>query len=137
MTSASFELQAAIVTDLKAHAPLMVLAKGIYDRVQQPARGDVQYPYLSWGPEQVIADDSDCIDGLEIYLQLDVWSVEPGFEQVKTLADVVKRRLHRRALDLGSNSLVSLEWQDTRYLRDPDGLTSHAAIGLLARVEEH
>lgn len=133
MTSPSLELQGAIVARMKAFVDLTgLVADRIYDRVPvEPA-----FPYVSWGPEQAVADDTDCITGFEVFLQIDAWSRAVGFPEVKRVAEAVRAALHQYELPLADNALVSLEHRQTRFFRDPDGLTSHAAIEIVALVEQ-
>lgn len=133
MTSPSLELQGAIVARMKAFVDLTGLIDDrIYDRVPaEPA-----FPYVSWGPEQSVADDADCITGFEVFLQIDAWSRAVGFPEVKRVAEAVRAALHQYELPLADNALVSLEHRQTRFFRDPDGLTSHAVIEIVALVEQ-
>lgn len=131
--SASLELQTAVIAILRADAALvaMLAPKGIYDRVP-PGAG---YPLVSWGPEQAISDDASCIAGEEIFLQLDVWSRQPGFAETKKIASRVKLILHHADLAMPGPALVDIEVETIRYMRDPDGLTSHGVITLKAMTE--
>lgn len=133
MTSPVLELQGAVVARLKASAALTALIGGrVYDSV--PA--DAAFPYVSIGPSQAVADDADCITGFEVTLQLDGWSRMPGFVELRQVAEAVREALHKVDLQLTDNALVSIEHRQTRELRDPDGLTSHAVIEIVALIEQ-
>jgi hypothetical protein len=133
VTSPSLELQGAIVARLKAFAPLAALVgPRIYDRVPDVAT----FPYVSFGPEDSASDDADCITGFEITMQLDAWSRAVGFPEVKRVAEAVRVALHYYELPLSDNALVSLQHRQTRVLRDPDGLTNHAVVEIVALVEQ-
>ncbi len=133
MTSASLELQGAIVARLKAYAPLTALvAQRIYDDVPTTA----VTPYVSLGPDQVVSDDADCITGYEVTIQIDAWSTTKGLPEVKRVSEEVRAALHGFDLPLSANGLVSIEHRQTRNLRDPDGVTNHAAIEFVAFVEQ-
>ena len=134
MADPELELQGAIVTTLKADAEVTALVAGrVYDRVPE----DAPFPYISIGPSDAIQTDADCIWGYDILLQLDVWSRAVGFPESKRIADTIRVALHDTDLVLSTNALVFLEWQSSRSMRDPDGLTSHAVITLHAFVEKH
>jgi hypothetical protein len=135
MSSASLELQKAIIGDLKAHGPLMAIIAGVYDRVDT-SNGGPAFPYLSWGPEQDLPVEADCIALAEISIQLDVWSRAVGYPECKTICDLVKRRLHNRNFTFVDNAFVQIHVEMLRYMRDPDGLTSHGVMTLKATVEE-
>lgn len=136
---ASYELQQAIVRRLKAdNAVKALIAARIYDRV--PAKdGKViaTFPYLSFGPEQEIPDDAECIPGSEFFMQLDAWSRAVGFREVKKIARAVEDALiSEDGIELGDNALVTFEYDGRVILRDSDGITSHAAISFRALIEK-
>jgi hypothetical protein len=138
---ASYELQRAMVSTLKANAALTALIAGrVYDHVpQNSATGAVtaQFPYISFGPEQDIPEDYDCVDASEIIFQIDVWSRDPGFMEAKRIANAVKVALSALSLPVGDNALVYFAFDGRRALRDPDGLTSHVVMTFRAGVEKH
>jgi hypothetical protein len=136
----SYELQVAIVARLKADANVAALVSGrIYDYVpRDAATGKVTatFPYVSFGPEQDIPEQYDCIDASEIVMQLDGWSRDPGFREVKRIANAVKSALQDAPLPINDNALVYLEYDGRRVFRDPDGVTSQAAITFRIGVEK-
>lgn len=129
---ADLELQGVIVAALKADATVAgLVGSRVYDSVPPGA----VFPYISYGPCDTLTDDADCITGLDVFIQLDCWSRSVGYPEVKKISDAVRDALHDKPLSLTVNALVFLEHRQTRTLRDPDGLTSHAAISLQASVE--
>jgi uncharacterized protein DUF3168 len=133
VTSPTLELQGAIVTRLKGFAGLTALVGNrVYDNVPQAAT----FPYVSWGPEQAISDDADCITGFSVTIQIDAWSRAVGLPEVKQIAEQVRLALHNYDLTLTANALVSIDHSQTRTLRDPDGLTNHALIEFTAFIEQ-
>lgn len=132
--SASWELQTLIYGRLMADTGVQAL---VADRIYDRAPEGVQFPYISFGPSDVVEDDAECIIGRTETLQIDCWSrYQGGFKEVKNVADAVKKALHRYAGALSVNALVDMSVLTIRYFSDPDGMTSHAAISLEARVEE-
>ena len=132
MTAPALELQAVIVSRLKAdNAVRALVADRVYDNVPKNA----DFPRISLGATDETSDDADCIEGLSISFQIDCWSREVGFPQVRQMSDAVRRALHDADLVLAENALVSLTHRQTRVSRDPDGLTSHAAMTFDAFVE--
>lgn len=132
--SASNELQKLIydrlVDDAGVHA---VVANRIYDN---PIGKDI-FPYVSFGPSDVIEDDADCITGRVETIQIDCWSrYQGGFKEVKDLTDAVKKALHRYEGSFQNNALVEMTVQSIRHFRDPDGITSHGVVTVQAIVEE-
>jgi hypothetical protein len=76
------------------------------------------------------------VNGFDISLDIDVWSDDPGFPQAKRISDAVRRALLDPELTLATNALVYFEHRQTRFLREPDGLTSHAVLTFEAFVEQ-
>ena len=55
---------------------------------------------------------------------------------MKSLADAVKKALHRYNGALTENALVEMTVISMRFFRDPDGVTSHGVVTVQAIVEE-
>lgn len=140
MTSPTHELQVAIVGRLKA-APGVTAFVGqrVYDSVPDEqsriSATGAAWPYISMGPSDELSDDYECIDGYEISFQIDVWSQEVGYPEARKIADAVRGAL-KAELPLTDNAMVSFTHTITRYLRDPNPLTSHAAMTFTALVEQ-
>jgi hypothetical protein len=132
MSDPSLAMQGAIVTALKADPAVQDLAGA---RVIDRAQSQIALPFVSIGPAQHIQDDADCIDGSELFQQVDCWSREPGFVEVKRLADAVRRAVHRQTFSFDGFAF-EIEHRVTRYMRDADPNTSHAAIEFRAFVDE-
>lgn len=133
MTNPTLELQGVIVARLKDFPGLTALvANRVYDNVPPNA----SFPYVSWGPEQSISENADCISGFNISIQIDAWSRAVGLPEVKQIAEQVRLALHDYDPELTANALVSLQHNQTRTLRDPDGLTNHAVIEFTAFIEQ-
>lgn len=132
MTSATLELQGAIVARLKAvSAVTALIGQRVYDAV--PA--SPTFPYVSFGPSDELADNAECIHADEVTFQIDAWSRAVGFPEVRQVGAAVRDALHEHEFNLTANAFVSFEHRTTRVFRDPDGITSHAAIEFRAIVE--
>lgn len=132
MADPDLELQGEILKRLKADAGVAALVNGrIYDTVPTNAT----FPYVSYGPSDLVTDDAECIVAFEGFHQIDAYSRQPGYPEVKKIADAVRVALHDAPLKLPTNALVFIEHRSTRYVRDPDGLTSHAIIQLETAIE--
>lgn len=134
MTDVTLDLHAAVYDALIANTLVGSLVDDrIYDR---PPKG-ATFPYVSFGPVNALTDDADCITGYEVAMQIDVWSRAAGSVEAKQVADAVRRALvGDGGLDLTDNALVVLVHRVTRVMRDPDGITTHAAINFTALVEQ-
>ncbi|RYF30393.1 MAG: DUF3168 domain-containing protein [Comamonadaceae bacterium] len=123
MADPSLALQGAINTRLRAE--VSAVANRVFDRVSS----GVVFPYIELGEFQTVDDGAQCHDGQEVYVILHVWSRAVGQVEVKTIAGAARGALHERDLDLGADwQFLEIAHQDTRYLKDPDGLTSHAVL---------
>lgn len=135
--SPELELQGAIVQRLRADPTVTALVSGrVYDRVEP----QTPFPYISYAGADALTDDYDCITGLNMAVQIDCWSrsdAKPGFPEAHMIADAVRMALlgETPPLSLTVNALALFNHQMTRVFRDPDGLTSHAAITFEAVVE--
>jgi hypothetical protein len=128
MSDPSLPLQIAIVAALKAAD---VAGDRVYDTVPPGA----EFPYVSISGSQVLPDKADCIDGTEVFVQLDAWSRAQGYPEVMGIAGGVVDALDDEPIVVDGFHLVVLELQNLSYLRDPDGLTRHAAISFRALLQ--
>lgn len=129
MSDPSLALQGAIVSALKNDATLStLLAQRVYDAVPPVPT----FPYISVGDGQVLGDDTeDCGDGSEVHLQIDAWSRAVGYPEVKQIAAAIRSALKTTPITvptLSGFTVSVVEYVQTQFLRDPDGLTRHAAI---------
>lgn len=131
--SAELALQGAIVAALRAVPALMAapLQGRILDRV---TLGQAR-PYLHLRSFQGVDDGSDCVDGLEIFADLDVWSEGVGKPEASRIAGIVREALHEKPLPLGAPwSLVEIAHRDTT-IDDSEGLLVRARMTFRALVE--
>lgn len=133
--SVEAELQKYIYDALTGDAAVMALVDGVYDRVPASPYGANQ-TYVSFGPHELLEDDADCIQSDQHTVQVDVWSEAVGQVACKRAGAAIRGVLHDRAVAMTTSALAMMEVRSVRYLRDPDGLTSHAVITVTAMVEE-
>lgn len=134
--SASGELQALIYARLIADAGVTAI---VGQRVHDPAPPDEEavYPFLSFGPSDVVEDDAECITGRVETVQIDCWSRSGGRKlEAKQLADAVKAALHLYDGEPTENALVEMRVTAIRVFNDPDGLTAHGVVTVQCIVEE-
>jgi hypothetical protein len=134
--SAEIALQKALRSRLIATSAVTTLvpAASILDRNQRPAPD----PSIVIGEGQS-TDEGDSLsrNRVSVFLDLHVWKKEPSLAGVKIIAASIRVaiRSRRLALETGfhcADAYVS----STRFLRDPDGETSHAVVTVTAKVEE-
>jgi hypothetical protein len=134
LADASLPLQKALIGTLQADPTLSAIVHGrVYDNV--PAQ--VVFPYVSLGPFQVLPELADCSEGVEILVTLDGWSRDGGKSfEAKRIGAAIGNALHQAMLVLDEGQrLVSIALEQINYLRDPDGLTAHAAVTVRALTE--
>ena len=127
------QLQKAIVARLKAHSGVdAIIAGRIYDAVP----GSAVKPYVSFGAFQLLPEHGDCLYGGEAFVTLDGWATGPDTVQVKQLGTAMANALDEAVLILDApQRLVEMTVEQTEYMRDPDGITAHAAITVHAWTE--
>lgn len=128
-------LQKAIRTRLATNAVVtdLVPATSILDRNERPAPD----PSIIIGEGQS-RDDGDSIARrlTTVFMDLHVWKKEASTAGVKAIAGAI-RAAFRPKLD-GSDGFhfVDAYVSGARFLRDPDGETSHAVVTITAKVQE-
>lgn len=118
-------LQEAVVAALLGNASLQGFFNGrprVFDRVPKGA----VLPYIQIGEIQIV-DDSDCIAAWEAYVTTHIWSEKPGKKEAQALGKLVGPALNVELTIPGFVCTV-FEFRDTRYLADPDGLTTHGVL---------
>lgn len=133
MTEASLAAQKLVRGALAGSLAVVALVPvdNILDRNDRPA----PLPSIILGEAQTLADDSDCLALAEIFLTLHCWAREVGLTEVKLIAGAIRRAV--RGLEGEADGFhVSLSYADARFLRDPDGETSHAVVTLQGWAEE-
>ena len=132
MKAATSELQKAIIQTLSNDADVKEIVDGrVFDSVPREA----EFPYVSLGPMTSETTLADCLELDNISVQIDVWSRDISSKEMRELANAVRQALTKSELALEKNGLVLFIHESTRELRDPDGLTSHAAVNFEAVVQ--
>jgi len=128
-------VQLALRNRLLSSGPIVLLvpANNILDRNARPAPD----PSIIIGEGQSV-DDGDTIGRtrLTVYLDLHVWKREEGLSGAKTIASAIRYALNAERLVLADGfHCVDARVANSRFMRDPDGLTSHAVVSIVALVE--
>lgn len=133
--SADLAVQKALRARLVSTAAVTALvpAASILDRHARPAPD----PSIILGEGQTIEGDDLARLQQRVVLDLHAWKKEPSLAGVKAIAGAVRAALHsgRLVLDAGFHC-GDLRVSHMRYLRDPDGETSHAVVTVEALVSE-
>ena len=121
ITTATAEVQAAVITTLTGNTAHMALVTGVYDAVPQTTA----FPY-----EAIGALSENWADGFtdgfrKGMLQMDVWSRYHGRKEAQTIQASQIGLLNRAALSLATLHLVYFRLDYSDALLDPDGITWH------------
>jgi hypothetical protein len=143
--SPAVELQGLVYETLTGDAAMMALIYDVYDFVPEPRpdlSGEQDRPwgtmqgYISFGPLDVVNDDSECIMAGVYTFQLDVWSRQRNSMHCRRIMDRVRMLFDQQRFDLPTNALAGTTIEHWRQYRDPDGHTSHGVISLQATIED-
>lgn len=131
MPSSSLSLQKAIVAKLRADGGVAaIVGTKVYDTPEANT-----FPRITLGEDQILFTRAECYLGEDVNLTVHAWSREPGFPQIKRLAGAIQAALHDATLTLDGYRLVDLSVDDVRFMRESDGLTSHAVLSFTALTE--
>jgi hypothetical protein len=130
LSDPSYAVQKALRTLLinTAAVTALVPANNVLDRNQRPAPD----PSIILGEDQVVdPGQSIARDIVRVHSTLHVWKVEGGLSGVKAIANAIWSAIKagRLTLDAGLEC-VDCRVNDTRFLRDPDGETSHGVVNV-------
>lgn len=124
-------LQSYMRGKLGSYAPLQaIVGQNIFD---QPPPNQV-FPYVVLGATE--ATDMtlvDCLIDWEVIAQLDVYSRSIGFPETKRIADACDEALAERHPTITGLRVGWFEVHTHRFLREPDGITSHGVLSYRAR----
>lgn len=133
--SAPLAVQIAIRTRLIATAAVtdLVPADNIVDINSRPAPD----PAIILGEDQEVDEGRIDRKVTRVYSTLHVWKREPSLEGVKAIAGAIRAALHARiSAESSGHHIGDCYVSGTRFLRDPDGETSHAVVTIETLVAE-
>lgn len=115
----SFEhaLQQAIYAYLNGFAGL----PSVYDEVPP----NPTFPYIAIGDDTHVPFDTDDSLGSEAIVTIHTWSRYRGRKEAKTIQGIIYQRLTRAPIPVTGFALVTIEFDYSEVLVDPDGITRH------------
>lgn len=141
MIDASAAVQRAIRVRLIGNAGVTALvpAANILDTNQRPAPS----PSILMGEDQIV-DAPDVMlnrSFVRVYSTLHIWKTETSTAGVKAISNAIRRAIgvNRTArLDLNDPDFVCSDCtiEQVRFMRDPDGETSHGVMTLKCLVQQ-
>ena len=72
----------------------------------------------------------------QIYSDVHIWNTETGLSGVKLIAQAIRDALASGPLSLQSHHVADIFIRSTRFMRDEDGIHSHAVMTLDAQLVE-
>ena len=127
----AFALLAAIRAHLLADAGV---AAAVGPRIYDVAPLGVVFPYIQTGDIQSLPfEDGMCINGSELFITIHTWArgQTPAADMHRANA-AVRFALHGQTFAVAGHTLQAMDFQTTRTLRDPDGITRHGVVDFRA-----
>lgn len=121
MTTATVPLLSAIVSRLSASAALQARGVEVYDETPEAA----VTPYVTLGEPSENRSDQHDAQGLEVDLDLHVWSRYRGYKEAAEIVADLHAELDRKPLSVEGFTNVSIAADGARYMRDPDPELRH------------
>lgn len=129
-------LQKALRSRLSSSGDVVALvpAASILDRSERPN----PRPSIIIGEGQSVDEGESIARTLaRIYTDLHIWVEEPSTEISKRISGAVRKAIHSANLQLDTGfHCADCRVRGSRFLRDPDGKTSHAVVTVDALVQE-
>lgn len=134
--SAELALQKAIRNRLSTASDVIafVPATSILDRNERPN----PRPSIIIGEGQSVDEGESIARTLtRVYMDLHIWVEEPSTEISKRIAGAIRTAINSAKLELDPGfHCTDCRVRGSRFLRDPDGKTSHAVVTVDALVQE-
>jgi hypothetical protein len=122
------ELQQAIFTRLSTYTGMPT----VYDDVPQSA---ASWPYIVLGEDTHVPWDTDDSTGAESTITIHIWSRQRGKKETKDIQGLIYTALNRYEMSVDGHHLVTLEFDYSDVLLDPDGLSRHGVSRYRTLVE--
>jgi hypothetical protein len=114
-------LQTAIYNKLMSAPDLLLLVSGVYDKVPEPA----PYPFVSFGAIHELPDDTHDAQGLNVSVNIHVWSMAPGSSETYDIFAAVDAALDRVPLTVAGFRQVYIKQAQHQTIPDPDPRVRH------------
>lgn len=131
-------VQTAIYSQLINNAPVMALAKAVYDDVPQPvSSGDAsEFPYVTIGEDVHTTIDTDTELMNQVSITVHVWSRYSGRAETKQLQGLIYDALHRANLVQSGYKFINIAQINSESQLDSDGFTRHGIQTFNLLIEE-
>jgi len=141
MSAPMYELVGVATARLRAFAGLTALVPAANIFYRPPA--SYVPPYVTVDDTTSVRDDMQCIDGVNITLNVHVWTDDShplpfgggALQDARAIGWQVIQALHHYDLVLPNNRLVTLNNTGERVFYDADGTTGHSVCSFEAIIE--
>lgn len=130
---AVLELQAAVKAHLLADSSVTgLLGTRLYQAVPTPPT----FPYAVFGRTTNSSDSTSCQRAWDVLLDIDVWSREPGWEEIKRVVSAITISLDDDDLTLATQRCVQIIYVTDRNIEDAELPVKHNVVTFRANLEE-
>jgi hypothetical protein len=124
-TDPVYQIQLAVVSALKsASAVSAIIGTRVFDRVSP----EIKPPYITISDIVVLPELAEDTDAAGTTLAIHGWSENSGSAEIYKMGAAVTTALHEAPLIIAGKQVQSILLESSRYLRDPDGITSHGVF---------
>lgn len=95
----------------------------VFDRVPESD----PFPRVTIGEDEITPDAEDCLEEVEAFVTVHIWSRAVGKMEAKAIGGAVREAL-LSAIDVDGFTVTEWRAQQARYFTDRDGLTTHGVI---------
>lgn len=135
MSAPMNEFVAAIIVALKADATVAGLIDGrIFDEVPESKKND--YPRVTFGSDDEVPENLDCLEVSEYSLQIDVWSKKASSKECREITSAIRKVLLGGNLSLATHALAYINVDQARHFKDANPAIKHGVISIDAEIEE-
>lgn len=132
MSDPSLALQKAVDAALRASTALAQAMDGRVRLYPLAPPENAPFPYITIGEDQIIGDETECLDSSEAYTTIHVWAriendVSASRDQAKRIGAIVRSAINRN-LNIAGFEVVECEFRTAQHLTDPDRRTAHTII---------
>lgn len=131
MSTGQFALQQALYTALNTDTTLATtLGAKVYDDIPQNSA----YPIVQIGQDDSLDYSTKDEAGMDMTVNLHIWSRSHGSKEAKNIMDRVHTLLHDANLSVTGFNFVNLRFEFSDIIRDPDGITRHGIMRFRAVI---
>lgn len=129
------ELQAAINAKLASDVAVIALL-GSPLRLYQDVPKSAVTPYATFGATNATDDSNQCQNAVDLFIDIEIFSRAPGFEEIKRIASAIRASLHYADLTLATQRCVSIEHVRTLHRRQSETPLKEATVTFSAILED-